>query len=1102
MCCPMKTIAPHAAASVGAAPRRGRVGPIVARSRRAAGCARGTGRRRATRSCCCRSRELLAPARRAFARARRLDAAHRDDADAGRARSAPPTGGRRRARLRRGASTVLAAQLLLRRSAGAPTGRGAIRAASSARLRAVATTAHELARAAAALRAGARARLVGRGARAARRRGSGPGARERVLARVALEWAAPADAAATDALFALAPSAWIVVAGRRRRRAGDACSPRRGADAVPVHRCRRRRSTRRSAIAAAPRRRARRLRRLRGRGPAQPRRQVLDASARGRSAGRAGRARPRCWCAGSARCSSAPACRWPTRPAGSCPPRAPARRHGAAARGAAATPAPTRARLAEERATGAEAQPRALPMRERSKPPAARRACDRAHRRGWRRGQLRRRAARWRRAARHAAASALRADERRAASLDCMAAARGRVRRLRCGDAGGRRLLGCARASMPPARRRIERCGRLRLDGAAPAQPGRGRAATPFDLASFIALGRRHARSRPASCRPRRTHDADVVDHAAGARDAAAVRRGRVARRDDQRLRPLAERRRRCCRDAVAARARPARRARSGASASCSRSRSCCALPRVTLLRRARRRRRAAGARARWSSACARRAPARQPRGRRTRRRSRRCARCAAQPVRAAAAGRGRRAAAAPVSASAFEALRACPYRFFARACCACAKPTSSTTSSTSATTATGCTRCCCAFHARPRTARRPGGRRTAAPACRRADAVQRASCELDAAQLPAVPRRLRRFAPRYLAWLHARRAAGWRWPRAKRELTRAAAGARRAWSCDGRIDRIDAPRRRRRAQLIDYKTGSAEHAAAQGAPTARRHAARVLRRAAGAQRAAAPLRAGYLALDDAQAVAADRASRTCERSAALLVDGLGARPARACAPARRCRRSAKARCASPARRAACAGATTGRDDGGRPRGRDGTPAGACRRRARRRATRPGRRGRGGLHDRRPPRAGARRSTPPPATRAAASSSRPAPAPARPGCWCRASCARCSTARGRTRSSRSPSPARRPARCARASRNGCASSRRPTSPRRVDALLQRGLDDRPRARRRDRAGRRCTSACSRTGAPVEVRTFHAWFCAAAARRAARPAGEPRPAAGR
>jgi ATP-dependent helicase/nuclease subunit B len=71
-------------------------------------------------------------------------------------------------------------------------------------------TAHDLARAAAAVdprsRAGwwaeARALLQGQ---------AGPGATERALVRVALEWAAASESHPTDALFDLTPSAWIVV---------------------------------------------------------------------------------------------------------------------------------------------------------------------------------------------------------------------------------------------------------------------------------------------------------------------------------------------------------------------------------------------------------------------------------------------------------------------------------------------------------------------------------------------------------------------------------------------------------------------------------------------------------------------------------------------------------------------------------------------------------------------------------------------------------------------------------------------------------------------------------------------------------------------------
>jgi len=76
---------------------------------------------------------------------------------------------------------------------------------------AMTATAHAMARAAFALPPGERAAHWA-AAREALAPMSGPGATERLLARVALEWAALAPAPATDRLFAMAtPSAWIVV---------------------------------------------------------------------------------------------------------------------------------------------------------------------------------------------------------------------------------------------------------------------------------------------------------------------------------------------------------------------------------------------------------------------------------------------------------------------------------------------------------------------------------------------------------------------------------------------------------------------------------------------------------------------------------------------------------------------------------------------------------------------------------------------------------------------------------------------------------------------------------------------------------------------------
>lgn len=75
---------------------------------------------------------------------------------------------------------------------------------------AVVETAHALAKAAAAVPPDERSAYWDRG-RATWPAAGGPGANERLLARVALEWAALAPPPATDVLFGLSPSAWVVV---------------------------------------------------------------------------------------------------------------------------------------------------------------------------------------------------------------------------------------------------------------------------------------------------------------------------------------------------------------------------------------------------------------------------------------------------------------------------------------------------------------------------------------------------------------------------------------------------------------------------------------------------------------------------------------------------------------------------------------------------------------------------------------------------------------------------------------------------------------------------------------------------------------------------
>ena len=107
------------------------------------------------------------------------------------------------------ADAVLARQMLALQSWGAQWRRSDSRGFDRGAVRLVAAT-HEIIRAAADVAPASRddwwARL-----RDSCAPPSGPGGRERALARIAIEWAALAGAAPTDRLFALYPSAWIAI---------------------------------------------------------------------------------------------------------------------------------------------------------------------------------------------------------------------------------------------------------------------------------------------------------------------------------------------------------------------------------------------------------------------------------------------------------------------------------------------------------------------------------------------------------------------------------------------------------------------------------------------------------------------------------------------------------------------------------------------------------------------------------------------------------------------------------------------------------------------------------------------------------------------------
>jgi ATP-dependent helicase/nuclease subunit B len=152
--------------------------------------------------------EMLVPARRAFARLGvwmpRIETTRTLAASL-----APSLAGSADSGFDAALDALVAAQLLAREPWGADWARRDRRGFEQGAKRLVATS-HALARAAAAIAPVERSAWW-ETARAALRPAAGPGGNERLLASVALEWAAAAPPAATDRLFALRPSAWMVV---------------------------------------------------------------------------------------------------------------------------------------------------------------------------------------------------------------------------------------------------------------------------------------------------------------------------------------------------------------------------------------------------------------------------------------------------------------------------------------------------------------------------------------------------------------------------------------------------------------------------------------------------------------------------------------------------------------------------------------------------------------------------------------------------------------------------------------------------------------------------------------------------------------------------
>ena len=159
------------------------------------------------------------------------------------------------------------------------------------------------------------------------------------------------------------------------------------------------------------------------------------------------------------------------------------------------------------------------------------------------------------------------------------------------------------------------------------------------------------------------------------------------------------------------------------------------------------------------------------------------------------------------LSASSVEALRTCPYRFFALTLLGLKQSPELDAALEKRDYGTWLHGVLLRFHVE-----RPASGEAAADAARlraAADAEQ-AALALDAAQLLPFRAAFERFVTSYLDWLQARDAEGWRYEAGELALRReeeALAGV----ALDGRVDRIDVHAASNTRQLIDYKTGSVQ---------------------------------------------------------------------------------------------------------------------------------------------------------------------------------------------------------------------------------------------------------------------------------------------------